>query len=33
MNWRTVLVSPGMLGGGVVVIELPASVITEVASR
>jgi hypothetical protein len=33
MNWRTLLLSIGMLGGSVIVIELPASGLTEVASR
>jgi hypothetical protein len=33
MNWRTVLLSIGMLGGSIIVIELLANVLTEVASR
>ena len=33
MNWRTLLLSIGMLGGSVIVIELLANVLTEVASR
>ena len=33
MNWRTLLLSIGMLGGSFIVIELLASVLTEVASR
>jgi hypothetical protein len=33
MNWRTVLLGIGMLGGCFVVIELLASVLTEMASR
>ena len=33
MNWRTVLLSIGMLGGSLIAVELLASVLTEVASR
>ena len=33
MNWRTVLLSIGMLGGSIIIIELLANVLTEVASR
>jgi len=33
MDWRSILLSIGMLGGSLVAIELLASVLTEVASR
>jgi hypothetical protein len=33
MNWRTLLLGIGMLGGSFLLIEFLASVLTEVASR
>jgi hypothetical protein len=33
MDWRSILLSIGMLGGSFVVIELLASVLTEEASQ
>jgi hypothetical protein len=33
MNWRTILPTIGMLAGSFIMIELLASVLTEVASR
>jgi hypothetical protein len=33
MNWRNLLLSLGMLGGSVVVIELLANVLTQAATR
>lgn len=33
MNWRTLLLGIGLLGGSFLVIELLASVLAEVASR
>jgi hypothetical protein len=33
MNWRTLLISLGMLGGSFVVIELLANVLTQAATR